>query len=159
MINYTLLTNTYSPNKPPYQCPTCPRVIQRRGCRLIGLSRGLGSHRIQRNEDLREMVLINYPCVCLMNGEWRCKPVTPKFVTKLQSRGLSSEAHSSYYSGTICLVIGFQAAWNHDKRLINSLFEATLCLINCIQILSAKACSCNSLLEMHGLWRNIDSDV
>ncbi|GIY75623.1 hypothetical protein CDAR_560041 [Caerostris darwini] len=84
-------------------------------------------------------------------------PITPKFVTKLQSRDLSSEAHSSYYSGTICLDIGFQAAWNHDKRLINSLFEGTLCMI-CIQILSATL-FLNSLFEMHGLWRNIDSDV
>ncbi|GIY16183.1 hypothetical protein CDAR_310511 [Caerostris darwini] len=71
MINYTLLPNTYSPNKPPYQCPTCPRVTQRLGCRLVGLSHGLGSHRRQRNEDLRETVLINYPSGCLMNGEWR----------------------------------------------------------------------------------------
>ncbi|GIZ01821.1 hypothetical protein CEXT_283441 [Caerostris extrusa] len=48
MINYTLLSNAYSPNKPPYQCPTCPRAIQRLGCRLVGLSRGLGSHRRQK---------------------------------------------------------------------------------------------------------------
>ncbi|GIX85598.1 hypothetical protein CEXT_417381 [Caerostris extrusa] len=53
-----------------YLCSWSRRVIQRLGCRLVGLSCGLGSHRRQRNEDLHEMVLINYPSQCLMNGEW-----------------------------------------------------------------------------------------
>ncbi|GIY73284.1 hypothetical protein CDAR_253221 [Caerostris darwini] len=72
MINYTLLPNTYSPNKPSCQCPTCPRVIQRLGCRLVGLWRGLGSHRRQWNEEVDNG--FNKLSVWVSN-EWRMETV------------------------------------------------------------------------------------